>query len=782
MLRRRAFAALLAILAVTELGCGDPCEGTLAGLCPGAAQTLPLVVTPRGAAGLDVDGDGQGEVVILGRERLVLIRSDGRTRSFPLPGVASGLASGDVDGDGRPDVAVALSDDDAILLFLGDADGLTQGPTIAVGDGPIDLVSGDLDGDGASEVISADVRGGSVSVVRGGASTRVAVGGTPRALALADLDGDGHLDLVVGDFEDGALHLLRGGAGGLGEAVLVVAADGAGIERLALGDLDGDPHPDLVIGRARGTIEARLGDGAGGFGEALPLEGVPWTSAGGFVLAPRGDAQAAALLVPGGVGLTSAFFVDGGWAGRDSLELGPLATLVALGPTWARALSPDLGGAIDLTIAPAPAPFLRWQSPPPAEPLLSRPRQPVAIADLDGDGDLDLAVLEATSARVFLGDGAGGFSEGARARFGGSATTLLAADVDGDGRVDLIGAGGEIDLQAALATPEGDYVAGPSGAIPGGVTAAAVLRGPSRDRLALVSDEELLSIVGFDPSGWFEPPIRPLPEDAGSLRIAAIDLDGDGTDDLAVAAKGVQALLDRGDAFEVGPLVAVSGVSAIGARIDDQGPLVIVAGGGGVELIRGLETPTPSVTHLDAPLPWLDLKPDARAYYTDVDADGIDDVLVTGRGQLVVARGDPGRAHAISHRTFGWGNLALAADLDDDGEVEVISGRDGMIERYDLREAPWPSPTFAAPLPAPLRDRRVTHGDLDGDGADELLFSRSPARRPSASRRASASASNTTSSSAPAPATSPSSTASSATWSAASASTRARSPTTATVG
>ena len=63
-----------------------------------------------------------------------------------------------------------------------------------------------------------------------------------------------------------------------------------------------------------------------------------------------------------------------------------------------------------------------------------------ALADVDGDDDLDLVIaVHGGRNRIFLGDGAGGFAELEDTGLGGAwgSTTLALADTDGDGDLDL---------------------------------------------------------------------------------------------------------------------------------------------------------------------------------------------------------------------------------------------------------------------------------------------------------------------------------------------------------
>src|SRR6266567_2094280 len=94
----------------------------------------------------------------------------------------------------------------------------------------------------------------------------------------------------------------------------------------------------------------------------------------------------------------------------------------------------------------------------------------VALADLNGDGRLDMAVSDLTNSEVhvFLGDGHGGFSAGPTVATGPSPYVVTLGDLNGDGRLDIVTANpGDDTLSVSLAEGLGGYAAPIS--IPAGV-------------------------------------------------------------------------------------------------------------------------------------------------------------------------------------------------------------------------------------------------------------------------------------------------------------------------
>ncbi|HEY3217345.1 MAG TPA: VCBS repeat-containing protein [Candidatus Eisenbacteria bacterium] len=85
----------------------------------------------------------------------------------------------------------------------------------------------------------------------------------------------------------------------------------------------------------------------------------------------------------------------------------------------------------------------------------------LALADLDGDGHLDLATPIGSYLRVFKGNGNGTFQPAMRYRVGGgnsNSQTVAVGDLNADGRPDIVGTSQDADrLWVLLANNAGGY-------------------------------------------------------------------------------------------------------------------------------------------------------------------------------------------------------------------------------------------------------------------------------------------------------------------------------------
>jgi FG-GAP-like repeat/FG-GAP repeat len=292
--------------------------------------------------------------------------------------------------------------------------------SIPVGRGPRWISVADVNRDGKPDMVVANADAGTVSVLLGDGMGRfreapgspVAAGHLPNDIAVTDMNGDGNLDLVIADHQSPYVTVLLGdGKGGFRQAPgsPVDVQSHPHPHGVAVGDFNGDGHPDVVTDSwGSNQIELLLGDGKGG------------------------------LRTPGryfGVGhrpyerLRSADFNRDGIADVVTTNLDDGTETILLGD--------GKGGFRAAPGSPFAAGGKPWQ---------------VAVDDLDGDGNLDLAIIPyqrdlagesgATASEdgvtVLLGDGKGGFSpmpgsplslQGCR-----GANSVAAGDMRGDGK------------------------------------------------------------------------------------------------------------------------------------------------------------------------------------------------------------------------------------------------------------------------------------------------------------------------------------------------------------
>jgi hypothetical protein len=262
----------LAVLAVDDAGAWS------------VERELALPGFPRRACELDVDRDGDRELVVLGGDRAAWIfgfgepgdsrawRRDGAARlDWTTSKVPLDVAAGDFDGDGRGDLAVlAFADLEASLWCGFERSGPTVRTSGYAGQNALAIASGDFDGDGELDLAVANRDAQRVSVVRGLGRGELAwplfadVATFPNGIVAGDLDGDGRAECVTVSAKTCAFDVVRFDGGRI--ASVQRTPIGPSAQTPVLGDLDGDARLDVawIASDAHGArIECAFGDGRG---------------------------------------------------------------------------------------------------------------------------------------------------------------------------------------------------------------------------------------------------------------------------------------------------------------------------------------------------------------------------------------------------------------------------------------------------------------------------------------------------------------------------------------
>jgi hypothetical protein len=484
----------------------------------------------------------------------------------------------------------------------------------------------DLDGDGLWDILYLST-GGSLSFLRaqpkGGFAHSLVSEGPREAVGMLadDITGDGRLDVAVLSDRDpvSVLEVFAGSAGGdfLSSREMPLGMDRAG--SVSFGRFQGAERSALVTRRDSNLAGVFPWSSAGAAAPlTIPLH-LPLDEVAGHGQEPEGEMGLAAragstvaILTPDGDGgfeylskwdlpatflpvLDMLFLNCDGEGGKDlvftwrrnlsrgGLVLGYLDEGGGLleSPSFAIYDHPgalavgelDEDGLDDVALSDESSPeiFVLFGSSTRLgrTATVSLESEPTAIevADVDGDGGLDLVAATRSGLSILPGDGTGGFHGALALPGAGSASIVRAADIDADGGVEIVSTVGDKILIRRGVLED-----------PGSVETIALgsqveemelqdLDGDSRPEI-VVLESRGLSVLRSRRSGGFQPPERYLLGPDPSRGLVLGDADGDGVLDCVTGDKAWQSLVILKGTGARAPAIFRRGDADVNGKVD----------------------------------------------------------------------------------------------------------------------------------------------------------------------------------------------------------------------
>ena len=308
----------------------------------------------------------------------------------------------------------------------------------------------------------------------------------------------------------------------------------------------------------------------------------------------------------------------------------------------------------------------------------------VAIADLDGDGDLEvvatttdmeIVAYDHTGSRIWKSES---FADGGWFSDGGAlneyCSTPAVADMDGDGRVEVVAGSAIVDGVTGSTHGVGDQGIG---AMEGNV-------GTTSFPVDIDLDGQMEVITGnafYSKTGA----LKNLGGD-GDGYVAVADFDGDPEGEVVVVRSGTVTVYHHDFSTLWGPVSYGSSLGGPPTVADFDGDGAPEIGVAGVSVYTVLDT--------DGSVLWSRGTQDATSGVTgssvfDFEGDGVAEVVYADETTLWVFSGPTGdvKLDSIDHASNTWLEYPVIADVDGDGQAEIVVGHNpyqGGKEYYGI--------------------------------------------------------------------------------------------------